>query len=228
MANITGTVMDIYDSVRESTSGYLYKFIVAIVLLLVGFILGRILGRLMYKFLHSFEVNSNFSKLSGVTVKIEEIAETFTAYFIYFITIVIVLQQIGLATTILHMIAGGVIILLILSTFLGIKDFIPNAMAGFVMQRRKTFRVGQVIKVKGMMGKITRITLVETKIQTKEGDMIFIPNSVLSKTEVIYVASKKTKRKKGKASAASTKRPAGSGKRPASDDDFAGKESDDG
>jgi small conductance mechanosensitive channel len=184
----------VYYTVRDSTSGLLYKFIVSIILLLAGFILGRILGRLMYKFLHSFEVNANFSKLSGVTVKIEEIAETFTAYFIYFVTIVIVLQQIGLATTILHMIAGGVIILIILSTFLGIKDFIPNAIAGFFMQRRKAFRIGQVIKVKGMMGKIISITLVETKIQTKEGDIIFIPNSVLNKTEVTHVMVRKRRK----------------------------------
>jgi len=200
MSNLTDTVADAYYAVRDSTSGLLYKFIVAIILLLVGFILGRILGRLMFKFLHSFEVNANFSKLSGVTVKIEEIAETFTAYFIYFVTIVIVLQQIGLATTILHMIAGGVIILIILSTFLGIKDFIPNAIAGFFMQRRKAFKIGQVIKVKGMMGKIVSISLVETKIKTKEGDIIFIPNSVLNKTEVTHIVIRKKARPKRKSS----------------------------
>ncbi len=187
MGNFTDSMIDAYDAIRDSTSGILYKFVVAIVLLLVGFILGRILGRLMFKFLHSFDLNANFSKLSGVTVKIEEIAESFTSYFIYFITIVIVLQQIGLATTILHMIAGGVIILIILSTFLGIKDFIPNAIAGFILQRKNNFKKGQIIKVKGMMGKIVSITLVETKIMTKEGDIIFIPNSVLNKTEVIHV-----------------------------------------
>ncbi len=196
MGNFTNTVVDAYYTVRESTSGIVYKFIVSIILLLLGFILGRILGRLMYRFLHSFEVNRNFSKLSGVNVKIEEIAETFTSYFIYFITIVIVLQQVGLATTILHMIAGGIIILLIISTFLGVKDFIPNAIAGFVIQRSQRYRIGEVIKVKGMTGKIISITLVETKIKNKNGDIIFIPNSVLNKTEVIHVSVKKKRRKK--------------------------------
>ncbi|MFC1722521.1 mechanosensitive ion channel domain-containing protein [Nanoarchaeota archaeon] len=200
MSNLSETVTDAYHSVKNSTSGLLYKFIVAIILLLVGFILGRILGRLMFKMLHSFEVNRNFSKLSGVTVKIEEIAESFTSYFIYFVTIVIVFQQIGLATTILHMIAGGVIILIILSTFLGIKDFIPNAIAGFFLQRRKVFRVGQIIKVKGMQGKIIKLSLGETKIKTKEGDIIFIPNSVLNKTEVTYIAPKNRKPKPTKKS----------------------------
>lgn len=196
MATLADTIAGIYTSVRESTSGLFYKFIVAIVLLLIGFILGKILGRLVYKFLHSFEINENFSKLAGITLKIEEIAETFTTYFIYFVTIVIVLQQIGLVSTILHMVAAGVIILIILSAFLGIKDFIPNAISGFFIQRKNEFRIGQRIKVKGMQGKIIEINLLETKIETKGGDIIFIPNSVLSKTEVTYIRSKKNKRKK--------------------------------
>lgn len=198
MTRLTDTIVEIYELVRQSTSGLFYKFIVAIILLLIGFILGKICGRLIYKFLHSFELNENFSKLAGVSIKIEEIAESFTTYFIYFVTIVIVLQQVGLVSTILHMIAAGVIILIILSTFLGIKDFIPNAMAGFFIQRKKEFRTGQRIKVKGMQGIITEINLLETKIETKGGDIIFIPNSVLSKTEVTHIRSAKKPAKKGK------------------------------
>ena len=196
MATLTDVVAGVYESIRESTSGLFYKFIVAIILLLVGFILGKILGRLVYKFLHSFEINENFSKLAGISLKIEEIAETFTTYFIYFVTIVIVLQQIGLVSTILHMIAAGVIILIILSTFLGIKDFIPNAISGFFIQRKNEFKIGQRIKVKGMQGKIIEINLLETKIETKSGDIIFIPNSVLSKTEVTYITAKKKRSRK--------------------------------
>jgi small-conductance mechanosensitive channel len=191
MGKLIDTIVSTYDAVRESTSGLFYKFIVSIVLLLIGFILGKIMGRLVYKFLHSFEVNEAFAKLTGATLKIEEVAETFTTYFIYFVTIVIVLQQIGLVSTILHMIAAGIIILIILSTFLGIKDFIPNAIAGFFMHSNKKFKIGQKIKVKGMQGKIIEITLLETKIETRNGDVIFIPNSVLSRTEVTYIRSKK-------------------------------------
>ncbi|MFC1742042.1 mechanosensitive ion channel family protein [Nanoarchaeota archaeon] len=196
MGELIDVIVAAYDTVRESTSGIFYKFLVSIVLLLIGFILGKILGRLIYKFLHSFEINETFSKLARTTLKIEEIAESFTTYFVYFITIVIVLQQIGLASTVLHMIAAGVIILIILGTFLGIKDFIPNAIAGFFIQNKSQFSVGQRIKVKGMQGKITDISLLETKIETKNGDIIFIPNSVLSRTEVTYIKSKKAAKKK--------------------------------
>ena len=195
MAGIVDSIVNTYTAVRESTSGLLYKFIVAIVLLLIGFILGKLLGRLIYKLLHSFEVNEAFHALAGVTLKIEEIAETFTTYFIYFVTVLVVLQQIGLVSTILHLIAAAIMILIILSTFLGIKDFIPNAVAGFFIQHKKELKVGQKIKIKGMQGTITEITLLETKIETKTGDVIFIPNSVLSKTEVTYVKAGKKEKK---------------------------------
>jgi len=198
MSKIIDALVDSYGYVKESTSGWFYKFIVSIIILLIGFIVGRILGRIMYKILHSFEVNETFSELTGATLKIEEIADSFTTYFVYFITVVIVLQQIGIVSTVLHMIAAGIMVLIILSTFLGFKDFIPNAIAGFYIQSGKKFLVGQKIKVKGMQGKIIKITLLETKMETKNGDIILIPNSVLSKTEVVYVVAKKRKNGNGK------------------------------
>lgn len=186
-------IYSMYDTVRESFSGLISKFIVAIIVLLIGFIIGKVLGRLVYKFLHSFEVNEALENLSGVKMSLEEIAEHFTTYFVYFVTIVMVLQQIGIATTILHMISAGIIVIIILSTFLGIKDFIPNAIAGFFILRNKFIKVGDVIKVKGMQGKISEITIVETKIETKNGDLIFIPNSVITKTEIVKIKKDKKK-----------------------------------
>lgn len=198
MADMATMFQGVWDYIRQSFSGLVTKFIVAVVVLLAGFIIGKILGRLLYKVLHSFEINNNLHKLTGVTMKVEEISESFLTYFVYFITIVTVLQQIGLATTVLNMIAGGIMIILILSTFLGIKDFIPNAIAGIMIQNKKVIKEGETIKVKGMQGKITGITLVETKIETKKGDIIFIPNSALTKTEIIKISKKKRKKSKKK------------------------------
>ena len=191
---IARLINSVYDYLQASYMGWLSKFVVAVVVLFVGFILGKLAGRLVYKFLHSFDINENLKKLTGVKVQVEEILEIFTTYFIYFITIVTVLQQVGIATTILHMIAAGVLIIIILSTFLGIKDFIPNAIAGFFVQKKKLVRIGETIKVKGMQGKIVGISLVETKMETKQGDIIFIPNSVLTKTEVVKVKLGKNKK----------------------------------
>ena len=180
----------IIDILRAPLSGVLSQVIVAIVLLLVGFILAKVFGRMIYKTLHSFEINDALFKLTNVAISFEEIAGTFTTYFVYFVTIVIVLQQIGIATTILHMISAGVIIIIVLAMFLGVKDFIPNAIAGLFIAREKIIVVGETIKVKGITGKVTRINLVETKLITKSQDVVHIPNSAITKTEIIKIKQK--------------------------------------
>ena len=184
---ISDFIMNYYDMLTESFSNVFTKFVISVIILLIGFIIGKVLGRVVYQLLHSLDVNEGLHKLTNVKISFEEIVEHFVTYFIYFMTIVMVLQQLGLATTVLNMIAGGVIVIIILSTLLGIKDFIPNAVAGLIIQNKEFLKVGEKIKVKGMQGKIIKLSLVETKIETKDGDIIFIPNSVLTKTEVIKV-----------------------------------------
>ena len=134
------------------------RFIVAIIILLIGFIIGRLLGKLTQKALHEVELNKILKK-ANIKIRLEEILSNFVTYFIYFVTIVMVLQHIGIATTILNMIAGAVILIIILSTFLGVKDFIPNAIAGIMIQSKKMIQIGEIIKVKGMQGEIHPSTL---------------------------------------------------------------------
>ena len=123
-------MLNLYQDFITLASPVITRFIVGLVILLAGFLIARLVGKLVRRLLNSLELNKLLKKLTRTNVHLEEIAESFTTYFIYFITVVIVLQHLGLATTVLNMIAGAVIIIIILSTFLGIKDFIPNAIAG--------------------------------------------------------------------------------------------------
>ncbi|MBI4738675.1 mechanosensitive ion channel [Candidatus Woesearchaeota archaeon] len=184
-----------FTALQVPLAGVVSQFIIAIFILLVGFILAKILGRIVYKLLHSFEINNSINKLTRVSVAVEEIAGSFTTYFVCFVTIVMVLQQMGIATTILHMISAGVIIIIILSTFLGIKDFIPNAIAGLFIQREQMIKVGETIKVKGITGSVTDISLVETKLLTKTGDVVYVPNRAITKTEVIKIRQQSSRKK---------------------------------
>jgi len=107
------------------------------------------------------------------------------AYFIYFIAIIIALNQIGLTTTILYMISAAVLIIIVISIALGVKDFIPNILAGIHLHRKDIIKEGDKIKVKGTEGKVISVELTETKLKTKKGDIIIIPNSMLVKEEII-------------------------------------------
>lgn len=166
-------------------SGIVVKLVVAIIILLVGFIIGRVLGKVIQRVLHEIELNKILRKAVGVKVSIEELVGNIITYFIYFVAIVMALRQIGLATFVLDLLFGGIIIVIILAVFLSVKDFIPNMVAGIFIHQKRNIKEGDKIKIKGAEGTVIHINLVETKIKTKSGDIIHIPNSLLTKEEVV-------------------------------------------
>ncbi|MBM3200720.1 mechanosensitive ion channel, partial [Candidatus Woesearchaeota archaeon] len=67
---------------------------------------------------------------------------------------------------------------------LAFKDFIPNITAGFFLHQKNMIKPGDVIKVKDIEGEVVSVSLVETILKVKD-DTVYIPNSVLTKNEVI-------------------------------------------
>ena len=187
MANILYTI---YTFIKGVLSGFLTKIIVAVIILLIGFILGRIVGKLVQKLLRELEVDKILKKAAHIRISVEELISHLTSYFIYFVAIIMALKHIGLATDVLNIISWAIMILIILSFFLGIKDLIPNVMSGFIIHRKNFIHKGDIIKVSNMEGKVIGINLIETKIQTKKKDIIYIPNSILTKNEVIKLNKK--------------------------------------
>lgn len=176
--------------------GWYARIISIMIIILIGFIIGRVAGRIVLKLLHDIEVDKIFKKAAGVSINIERSLSSFVAYFIYFITIITVLNQLNVTTIILQMISAAIIIVFIISVALAIKDFVPNMFAGFYIYRKELAKEGDIIKVKGMEGRVVEIGLVETKFKTKNGDMVHIPNSVLTTTEIIKPAAEAMKRAK--------------------------------
>jgi len=173
----------------ENTVGVLGNFfsnlVIAVVILLIGFIIGKILGRLIHKGLSELDVDKTLKK-GGVKFGIEGFVSKVIEYFIYFLTIIFALNQIGLTTIVLYMIAGVVLIILAVSFILGIKDFIPNFISGIVIYRRGSFiKKGNKIKVNGIEGKVIALTFLEIRIKTKKGDIIYLPNSFITKSKVV-------------------------------------------
>jgi len=178
-------IVHYFNKVADLIRPLLTKVVTAVLILLIGFIIGRVLGKLVQRFLHEIELNGILKKAAGIRISVEEIFGLFVTYFVYFIAVVMALNQIGLTTTVLNMISGGVIVILIISIVLGIKDFVPNILAGLFIHQKRFVKVGDTIKVKDVEGKIVYINLLETRVKNKEGDIIYFPNSMLTKSEVI-------------------------------------------
>jgi len=173
-----------------SSNGMLIKLIVAIAILLIGLIAARIISRIVKKILNELELNRVLKEQAGVKIPMEEFISTMTKYLIYFITVIWALTELGLQTIILYIILTIVLVIMVSFIILAFKDFIPNITAGFFIHQKNIIKEGDIIKVKNIEGKVMKISMVETIIKVN-GDIVYVPNSVLTKNEV-------TKKKKSK------------------------------
>ncbi len=175
----------------EILSSVFTKLVVAVIIVLIGLVLGKILGKFVQKALHEIELNKILKNAAGIKISIEEIISAFVTYFIYFIFIMMALNQLGITTVVLHMISGAILIIIIISILLSIKDFMPNVFAGLFIHQKRFIKEGDVLKVDNTEGRVIHINLVETKIETKKGDIIYIPNSLLTKKTVVKLKKKR-------------------------------------
>lgn len=165
-------------------SKLLMRLVVAAVILLLGFIIGRIVGRLVHKALHEIELNASLKK-AGIRLALEDIVSHFITYLIYFVAIIWALSELGLSTAILSVIFVAIIVVLIVSILLALKDFIPNFFAGLFIYKKEFIKPGNWIKINGVEGKIKKIGLIETEVETKNKDVVYVPNANLTKQAVM-------------------------------------------
>ncbi|MBR9692249.1 mechanosensitive ion channel [Candidatus Woesearchaeota archaeon] len=170
-------------------SQFFTKFIVAVIILLIGFVIARIVGKLVHKILHEIELN-NILKKAGVKFELENPISHLTTYIVYFFTIISALNSLGLTTKIFDMLALAFLALIIISILLAIKDFVPNLISGFFIYKRGLIKVGDKIKIDNISGKVKKITLIETEIETSAKDIIHIPNSTITKKEILVKKKK--------------------------------------
>jgi small-conductance mechanosensitive channel/CRP-like cAMP-binding protein len=65
-----------------------------------------------------------------------------------------------------------------------LQDTLGNLFAGLAIQIEKPFRVGQWVTIGGKDGLVSEITWRATKIRTKAGNFVVVPNSVLSRDTI--------------------------------------------
>ena len=172
-------------SIQSIFSTFVGDIIVAVIILFIGFAVGKIVGRVVNKFLKRLELDKVLKQVAGIKFSLENILSLGAAYFVYFISVIMALGKLGIATTVLQIISAGAITLVVLAILLGIKDFIPNLVAGLFISQKQLFKEGNNIKFQEIEGKVVSITLLETQLKTKTGDIIHIPNSNLTKNKII-------------------------------------------
>lgn len=65
-----------------------------------------------------------------------------------------------------------------------LQDTLGNAFAGLAIQSEKPFRVGHWIRVGEFEGRVAEVTWRATKLRTKSGNFVIVPNNIVSKEAI--------------------------------------------
>jgi small-conductance mechanosensitive channel len=136
----------------------------AIIVLLV--VVVRILLFLVKQFLHSY-----FKKRS-IDQGRKDAIYLLIKYFTWVLAVVVILEMIGIHITIL--IAGSAALLVGLG--LGLQQIFQDLVSGIFILIEGTIKVNDVIELDGMVGKILSVNLRTSKVLTRDGIIIIVPN----------------------------------------------------
>ncbi|MBU0930070.1 MAG: mechanosensitive ion channel [Nanoarchaeota archaeon] len=178
MAIYSNLGQNLYD-INSIISNGVIKLIGAILIILIGVLISKFISKLFKKLITKLRLNEILKKTMKIDVPLEEFVATIIKYLLYLIFLILALKHLGLAEFILNAILIAILSLLVIFIVLTLKDLIPNITAGFLIHHRKLINKGENIIVKDIKGKIIDITLTEVKLETKEKDIIIIPNSIL-------------------------------------------------
>lgn len=166
----------------QTAESYVYNLTIGFIILLVGLGLGILLKKVVFKILQEIELNKVFGKV-GLTYDLERWISSIVSFVIYLITLVVFLNQLGITSIVLYLIVGAILMLIVLTFIVGLKDVIPNLVAWFVIQRRGHIKEGSRVEVKEISGIVEKVGMMETEIRTESGDILYVPNSLFVKTK---------------------------------------------
>lgn len=162
---------------------YLYNIVVGIVILLIGLGLGILAKKLVSRVLREIELNKIMMRI-GIMTDIEKALSNMVAYLIYLISIVFFLNQLGITSIVLYLVVGAVLMLLVLTFIVGLKDVFPNLVGWLYLQKKHhKIKEGYHININEITGRVQHIGYLETEIKTDNGDVLYIPNALFLKSK---------------------------------------------
>jgi small conductance mechanosensitive channel len=154
---------------KVQSKDYLYALIVIVVTVFVASWLSKLANKTLLKFIKNVAVRSFISK--------------FIQYAIIIIGITAALNLIGIN---LAWFSVGLAIF-VLMIYLTIRPLIENMGAGFLLQVRPAFSIGNRVKISDYEGQIKDITSRSTIIETDGHRLIHVPNlKVMSGPVIVY------------------------------------------
>jgi small-conductance mechanosensitive channel/CRP-like cAMP-binding protein len=98
------------------------------------------------------------------------------------VVLVIVAAVFAFRVSSLDFLAGSAIVAAIVG--FALQETLGNAFAGIAIQIDKPFRVGHWVSVGGFEGAVAEVTWRATKIRTKTGNMVIVPNNIVAREPI--------------------------------------------
>ncbi|AHE66527.1 mechanosensitive ion channel family protein [Legionella oakridgensis] len=156
-----------------------FQLIYALMLVLLGFIIAKQVSKLVNRALVK-----RFSRHQVLLI------QRLIFYILFFIFVFSALQQLGFKMTVLLGAAGVFTVALSFAS----QTAASNLVSGIFLLFERPFKVGDLIKIKDLMGVVDSIDLLSTKIKTSENMRIRIPNETIMKSDIINMSFFDTQR----------------------------------
>lgn len=145
------------------TAGHLVEFLV---LLIVGILISKLLKHLIGK---RIAKSLKVSRHQAITI------QKVIYYICIVVSIYIALSALDIPLSTITFLVGGIGI----GVGLGLQHYFNNVWSGIVLLIEKPFKMGDVVEVKGIIGRIWDINFRSFRIHTEENIDIIMPNSVV-------------------------------------------------
>lgn len=167
--DIQSQVVDNYDALVAVTP----RLIIAIILLLIFWFLGYYVRKLANKRL---EKNMNDSLLANFLAGL-------VRGIILIMGILFVLRFWGFTGVVTSILTGAGISAFIIG--FALKDIGENFLAGILLAFKRPFKIGDVIEITGIKGRVVQLNLRDTQMKTEDGKDVYMPNGSIVKNPLI-------------------------------------------
>lgn len=166
--------------VMDFASVYALKIVAALLILIIGKWISHKIARLLTKVLEKNNVDITLiGFLSNIT------------YYALMVGVVIAAAgQLGINTTSFLTIVGAAG----LAVGLALKDSLSNFAAGVMLILFRPFRVGDFVTAGGMTGKVEKITIFNTILNTPDNQRLIIPNNSVTSGVITNITANPTRR----------------------------------
>lgn len=165
------TMQDVADTVNS----YLIKYGMNLLAALLIFLIGKWVANIVTKIIEN----------TLLRAKIEKTLVAFAKTIIYFgfMTFVVIaaLGQLGIQTTSFIAVLGAAG----LAVGLALQGSLANFASGVLLILFRTFKVGDVIEVAGVLGTVQEIQIFNTIMSTPDKKKVIVPNSKITSDKII-------------------------------------------